>query len=602
MKATPAPPAPSANTWRFGGCELDEARRALRMPGREIALQPRVFDVLRYLVRHRDRVVAKGELLDALWPGSVVVDNALQRTISLARTALAEAGVNDAVRTYSRHGYRFVVPDCVELQGDASSAPTPAPAAALDLARAACAVFDWAGACEAYARADAQGQLPPHEALAWGRAAICGGLGASVLAALERTVGTLAGAGDPVGAAQATLLLAQIRSDRKEGAEARGLLRRAERYLDGHGACAELGHWAWMSSRLALSLGDAPAAMAHAEHAYRLGRELGDADVECLGLAYRGQALMALGDYERGAELHEEAAAAVRLGGLTPWVAGWIYCSVITASRHRCDWLRAAQWTQAFLDWCRASRMPAFPGTCQVHRAEVLSVRGELDLAAAELTQAAEQLAQVAPWAEGDAYRVLGDVRLTCGDLDGAEAAFRRAHALGWEPQPGLARLQMAQGQPQQALRGLERALADANWMLCEQRAQLLCTLAEAALAVGEVGRAREALQVLEADPRLLATEALQAQGCRARAELAWFEQRPVDAIHALRQAVRQWHAVGSPACEADSRLRLAQCLLEDGDPAAAEMELYAVESSAVLRAAPRLRRRAEGLRQALRR
>src|SRR4030095_4917298 len=100
--------------------ELDQARRSLTAHGREIKLQPRVFDLLCYLVRHRDRVVSKDELLDALWPGTVVVDNALQRAVSLARAALAEVGVPDAVRTYSRHGYRF----CFDGSADDSRAGT----------------------------------------------------------------------------------------------------------------------------------------------------------------------------------------------------------------------------------------------------------------------------------------------------------------------------------------------------------------------------------------------------------------------------------------------------------------------------------------------
>ena len=83
----------NATTYRFGPCELDEARRSLSAHGREIKLQPRVFDLLCYLVRHRERVVSKDELLDTLWPGTIVVDNALQRVVSLARAALAEVGL-----------------------------------------------------------------------------------------------------------------------------------------------------------------------------------------------------------------------------------------------------------------------------------------------------------------------------------------------------------------------------------------------------------------------------------------------------------------------------------------------------------------------------
>ena len=108
-------------TFRFGACELDESRRSLTTHGRELKLQPLVFDLLCYLVRQRERVVTKDELLEALWPRAIVVDNALQRVVSLARIALTEAGLTDAIRTYPRHGYRFCLDDDQPV-----TEPTPA--------------------------------------------------------------------------------------------------------------------------------------------------------------------------------------------------------------------------------------------------------------------------------------------------------------------------------------------------------------------------------------------------------------------------------------------------------------------------------------------
>jgi DNA-binding winged helix-turn-helix (wHTH) protein len=54
------------NTIQFAEFEIDESRRELRLRKRELALQPRVFDLLCYLIEHRDRVVGKEELLEAL--------------------------------------------------------------------------------------------------------------------------------------------------------------------------------------------------------------------------------------------------------------------------------------------------------------------------------------------------------------------------------------------------------------------------------------------------------------------------------------------------------------------------------------------------------
>jgi pimeloyl-ACP methyl ester carboxylesterase/DNA-binding winged helix-turn-helix (wHTH) protein len=93
--------------FRFDGFVLDVDRRELRFGDELRPLQPQVFDLLVYLVTHRERVVAKIELLDELWKGAVVTDASLQRAVSLARQALARPGGPDLIETHARRGYRF---------------------------------------------------------------------------------------------------------------------------------------------------------------------------------------------------------------------------------------------------------------------------------------------------------------------------------------------------------------------------------------------------------------------------------------------------------------------------------------------------------------
>lgn len=588
----------NAAIYRFGAVELDEGRRALTAHGREIKLQPRIFDLLCYLVRHRDRVVTKDELLEALWPGTVVVDNALQRVVSLARGALTEAGLPDAVRTYPRHGYRFCVDgECGDeaAAGDAMGGEDPDLAAA----RSAVARMDWPGAVAAFAAADARVPLAAADVEAWGRAAICAGAGAGVVAALERSAAEREAAGDALAAARATLLLAQIRMDQRQGVLGSGLLQRAVRYLEGRPPSAERGHFAWMAARLAVAVGDIQRAFDLADEAVTLGRSLRDPDVECLGLIYRGHALIARGEVAEGLAQHEEAAALARHGRVCAWATGWALCSVLYSARHRCDWLRAAQYADAYEEWSRDSRMPAFPGTCQLHRAAVLSVQGDHERALAEARIAASLLSHAAPWAEGDAYCVLGDAQLSTGDFEAAEASYRQAHALGWDPQPGLARLHLLTGRPALALRGLERALEESDWRLRERRGQLLCLLAQAAVAAGDLERAREALRTLAADPQMVATDALKALHCAAQAEVAIADGNFVLAARLLRQATRHWREVGSRTGEAETRLRLAECLLMECDPVGCGLELHALESH-LQRAMGAYRGRLEALRMTL--
>lgn len=99
----------TAMVHQFPSFAIDEDTRELRVGKREIKVQPRIFDLLAFLATNSARVVTKDELLDSVWPGVIVSESSLQRAVSLARKALAEAGVADAIRTFPRQGYRLVV-------------------------------------------------------------------------------------------------------------------------------------------------------------------------------------------------------------------------------------------------------------------------------------------------------------------------------------------------------------------------------------------------------------------------------------------------------------------------------------------------------------
>lgn len=95
-------------TFAFGDFELDASTYKLRKGDREVALQPKVFDAIRYLVENSDRVVRKEELLEALWPGEHVNDTAVPWTISRARKVLEQdADSNYPIETIRGRGYRF---------------------------------------------------------------------------------------------------------------------------------------------------------------------------------------------------------------------------------------------------------------------------------------------------------------------------------------------------------------------------------------------------------------------------------------------------------------------------------------------------------------
>jgi DNA-binding winged helix-turn-helix (wHTH) protein len=95
---------------RFAGLELDDHRCELTRNGLPIAIEPRVFDLLAYLVRHRDRVVTKDELLDRLWPDRDVQEGALSICVHRARRLVEGENGPPMILTVARRGYRFSGP------------------------------------------------------------------------------------------------------------------------------------------------------------------------------------------------------------------------------------------------------------------------------------------------------------------------------------------------------------------------------------------------------------------------------------------------------------------------------------------------------------
>src|SRR6185369_9951059 len=93
----------------FGNCSVDCARRELRRGGKLIAIEPQVFDVLVYLIQHRDRVVSRDDLLASVWGGRIVSESTLSSRINSARSAIGDSGEGQRlIKTLPRKGFRFV--------------------------------------------------------------------------------------------------------------------------------------------------------------------------------------------------------------------------------------------------------------------------------------------------------------------------------------------------------------------------------------------------------------------------------------------------------------------------------------------------------------
>ena len=105
--------------YQFADCSLDVERQELRRGTELVDVEPQVLDLLQYLIRNRERVVSKDDLIAHVWHGRIVSESTLTSRITAARQAIGDSGDQQRlIRTVARKGIRFVG----EVRGDQSSA------------------------------------------------------------------------------------------------------------------------------------------------------------------------------------------------------------------------------------------------------------------------------------------------------------------------------------------------------------------------------------------------------------------------------------------------------------------------------------------------
>ena len=93
----------------FEDYTLDTERRELHRGADDVSVTPQVFDLLEYLIRNRQRVVSKDDLVSAIWNGRIVSDAALTTRLNAARSAIGDSGEEQRlIKTFPRKGFRFV--------------------------------------------------------------------------------------------------------------------------------------------------------------------------------------------------------------------------------------------------------------------------------------------------------------------------------------------------------------------------------------------------------------------------------------------------------------------------------------------------------------
>lgn len=400
-------------------------------------------------------------------------------------------------------------------------------------------------------------------------------------------------ASQPLAAVRCAFWIGVHLAQRGDMGRAGGWLARAHRILDREGGDhVERGYLLIPDVFQKTAGGDLAGAAATAGEAAAIGERFGDADLFALAGHEQGHILIQAGNLSEGSKLLDEAMVAVTTGELSPIVSGIVYCGVIMACQDAHDVRRAHEWTAALTDWCaRQPELVAFTGRCLVHRAEILQLRGEWGDALAEARRAADRCLQAEnPAAAGEAAYREGEINRLRGEMAAAEDAYRRASRHGWEPQPGLALLRLAQGNAAAAEATIRRMLAETT--AAARRADLLPAYIEITLAAGDLDAARDAHAELERLAEGGEGGILVAMAAQARGAVMLAQGAPSEALPALRSACHAWRQLEAPYEAARTRVLLAQACRALGDEDSATLELEAArEALARLGAQPDLAR-----------
>jgi DNA-binding NarL/FixJ family response regulator len=408
------------------------------------------------------------------------------------------------------------------------------------------------------------------------------------IAARQRAYAAYRDAGDIRHATKTAWLLFHNYFDLNETAAASGWLKRAHRHAEAIPGQVERGYVALADADWAAFQDDLDRALACAVQATETGQRFADPDLEGLGLATQGRILITRGDVPTGLDRLDEALVAVLSDELSPFATGWVYCLLLYTCEELGDVRRAAEWTDLAVRWCEQRGQDSwYPGLCRLHQCEVRSWRGEWAVAEAQAIRAAEELAPFGDYLVAEGQYVAGEIRRRKGEFGAAEEAFRQAHRLGRDPQPGLALLHLARGDADQAASELRIALAGHQGMPLRQ-GLLLAAQVRAELECGQWEQAAASADALTRVAEHSRSRLLQAMAGTATGAVLLKRGEAGKALAVLKDACTIGRELSCPYETAETRVLIGLAARKLGDEATAALELDAARASFVtLGAAP---------------
>ena len=457
----------------------------------------------------------------------------------------------------------------------------------VERAREAAGRGDWQEAFDLLMEADEESLLAPADLPVLGEVAYAAGHLDVTIEAWERAHAACMQAGDQIAAAGAAGRVAMpLLFDTALMAPVRGWLARAERLLEGRGETPAHAWFAVVRTYERMLTGDVPGARQWARRAIDVGSKH-DPAACAIGRVAEARLLILDGDVQQGLALLDEAGVATISGDLDPLSTGVVYCELVCALQGLAQYDVAEEWTEAMERWCETNAIGSLHGRCRVHRAEILRLRGSCDEAESQALVACEELRPYLRRELGWPLNELARIRLHKRDIAGAEEALLAAHRAGWDPQPGLALVRLAQGDAATAAASIRDALDRPLRMPSKerppntdlQRAPLLEAQVEIEIAAGDIGRARSAADELELVAARFESKALVASAALARGRVRLADGDAAGAEQSLSEAVRLWNEVGAPYEAAVARMGLAEAHRASGSEHRAVLERQAART-----------------------
>jgi DNA-binding CsgD family transcriptional regulator len=439
----------------------------------------------------------------------------------------------------------------------------------------------WADAHRALTGADATVPLGAEDLELYATSAFMVGREEEYLGLLERTHQVYLDRDETLRAARCALWVGLQLAAAGEMGRAGGWLGRAQRLVDREGReCVEQGYLLLPLLFEHEAAGRFADGAAVAGEAVAVSERYGDADLFGLAGHTQGHLLIKEGRIAEGLALLDESMVAVTSGEMSPIVSGIVYCGVILGCQDAYDLGRAREWTAALTKWCdEQPQLVAYSGRCLVHRAEILQFQGSWAQALEEARLAVVRCEEGNNRrAAGGASYLEGEVHRLKGEFEAAEKAYREASRRGWEPQPGLALLRLAQGKDDAAAAAIRRVAGETTEPF--ERAALLPAYVEIMLEVGDLPEARSACAELEEIARRYGSDLLNARVAQARGAVEMAEGDVRAALVALRQASQTWQQLGAPYDGGRARWLVGLACSALGDEEAAALELEAARDA----------------------